>query len=142
MKDIDVSSLCEHHLLPFAGKVSNSCINASNLHGTDGSKHIRVGYMPSGKVIGLSKLARIADMFTRRLQIQERLTREIATAVVEVLSPKGVMVVMESQHLYMAMRGVRKPGAITITRCMLGCFQTRANLRSEFCNLAMGKRTV
>nr|POE72823.1 gtp cyclohydrolase 1 [Quercus suber] len=116
VRDIDVYSLCEHHLVPFTGKM-------------------HIGYVPSRRVIGLSKLARIADMFSRRLQVQERLTKQVALALSEVLKPQGVAVVMESSHLCMVMRGVEKAGAITTTSCMLGAMRRRAKTREEFLNL-------
>lgn len=96
---------------------------------------MHIGYIPSVNVIGLSKLARIADMFSRRLQIQERLTTEIANAIMETLKPQGVAIVMESSHLCMVMRGVEKSSASTITSCMLGCFERKSKTRNEFLSL-------
>ncbi|EJT70117.1 GTP cyclohydrolase 1 [Gaeumannomyces tritici R3-111a-1] len=116
IKDIEIFSMCEHHLVPFTGKM-------------------HIGYIPSNSVIGLSKLPRIAEMFSRRLQIQERLTKEVANAVMEILKPQGVAVVMESSHLCMVMRGVEKSTATTITSCVLGCFEGRERTRNEFLNL-------
>ncbi|PMD21760.1 GTP cyclohydrolase I [Hyaloscypha hepaticicola] len=116
VKDIEVFSLCEHHMVPFTGKM-------------------HIGYIPDRDVIGISKLPRIADMFSRRLQIQERLTKDVAHAVMEILKPQGVAVVMESSHLCMVMRGVEKTSATTITSCVLGCIEKREKTRNEFFSL-------
>jgi GTP cyclohydrolase I len=119
VKDIELYSMCEHHLLPFIGRA-------------------HVAYIPNGKVIGLSKMARIVDVFARRLQIQENLTTQVADALMDVLSPEGVAVVIEAKHLCMMMRGVEKQNSIMKTSCLLGCFKDSATTRSEFLSL-LGK---
>ena len=115
VKDIEFFSMCEHHLLPFYGKA-------------------HVAYLPNGKVIGLSKIPRIVDIFARRLQVQERLTQEIAEVLQEILKPRGVGVIMEAQHLCMMMRGIEKQNSSTVTSAMVGCFQKKET-RAEFLSL-------
>ena len=113
VKDIDFSSLCEHHMLPFFGRA-------------------HVAYIPDGKVVGLSKIPRIVEMFARRLQVQERMTKQIADLIQEVLHPKGVAVVVEGAHMCSMMRGVKKPNASMTTSTMLGCFRENPKTRAEF----------
>ena len=116
VKDIEYFSLCEHHLLPFFG-------------------HVHVAYIPSGKIIGLSKIPRMVDLFARRLQVQERLTQEITQTIEKVLKPKGVAVVIEGQHMCMQMRGVQKTSAYMTTSHMVGIFRKDAKTRKEFLDL-------
>ena len=116
VRDIELYSMCEHHLLPFIGKC-------------------HVGYLPKGRVIGLSKVARIVDIFARRFQIQENLTTQIAEAIMELVEPAGVGVVVEAQHLCMMMRGVQKQNSKMTTSCMLGAFRDSSQTRSEFLTL-------
>ncbi|KAJ3103966.1 hypothetical protein HDU97_009621 [Phlyctochytrium planicorne] len=163
VKNIDIFSLCEHHMVPFVGKwcglvrrlhsggdvrlrcvhvaqlslsltekdvVNSQTISPPNLH-----NQVSIGYIPNKRVLGLSKLARIAEMFSRRLQVQERLTKQIAFALQDALQPQGVAVTMEASHMCMVMRGVEKPGSSTITSCMLGVFREDSKTREEFLRL-------
>jgi GTP cyclohydrolase I len=116
VKDIEFFSLCEHHLLPFFGKA-------------------HIAYLPNGKVIGLSKIPRVVDVFARRLQVQERLTTEIADAISDAINPQGVAVIVEAQHLCMMMRGVEKQHSATVTSAMRGVFKTQLQTRNEFLSL-------
>ncbi len=116
VRDIEFYSMCEHHLLPFFGRV-------------------HVAYIPQGKVMGLSKIPRIVDVFARRLQVQERLTRQIAEAIEDAIHPQGVAVTMDAQHLCMMMRGVGKQLSKTVTSAMLGVFKTQMQTRNEFLSL-------
>ena len=116
VRDVEFFSLCEHHLIPFFGRA-------------------HVAYLPNGKVIGLSKIPRIIDMFSRRLQVQERLTRQIAETVKEILEPIGVAVIMEGQHMCMQMRGVEKQNSLTTTSSMLGKFRESDRTRAEFLSI-------
>jgi len=120
VKDIEFYSLCEHHMLPFYGRV-------------------HVAYIPDGRIIGLSKIPRIVDMFARRLQVQERMTSQIAEAIQEVLHPKGVGVVADAAHLCMMMRGVQKQNSSTMTSCLVGSFRSDPRTRSEFLDLVRNK---
>jgi GTP cyclohydrolase I len=116
VKNIELYSLCEHHLAPFFGKA-------------------HVAYIPNGKIVGLSKIARVVDVFARRLQVQERLTMQVAHAIDEVLKPRGVAVVVEAAHLCMMMRGVEKQNSSTVTSCLLGLFRSDERTRAEFLKL-------
>lgn len=120
VKDIEFFSMCEHHMLPFYGKA-------------------HVAYIPNGKVIGLSKIPRIVDVFARRLQVQERMTQEIAQTLMDILKPKGVAVACEAQHFCMMMRGVEKQHSATVTSAMLGEFRERKDTRDEFLSLIRGR---
>jgi GTP cyclohydrolase I len=119
VKDIEVYSLCEHHLAPFFGRA-------------------HVAYIPSDKIVGLSKLARVVDIYARRLQVQERLTMQVAHAINEVMKPRGVAVVIEASHLCMMMRGVEKQNSRTVTSCLLGLFRKDERTRTEFLKLVRG----
>ena len=120
VKDIEMFSLCEHHMLPFFGKV-------------------HIAYIPKGRVIGLSKLPRLVDIFARRLQVQERMTTQIAETIQNVIQPQGVGVVIEARHLCMMMRGVEKQHSATVTSAMLGCFRDERPTREEFLSLLRNK---
>nr|NIQ00560.1 GTP cyclohydrolase I FolE [Nitrospinaceae bacterium]NIR54656.1 GTP cyclohydrolase I FolE [Nitrospinaceae bacterium]NIS85073.1 GTP cyclohydrolase I FolE [Nitrospinaceae bacterium]NIT81890.1 GTP cyclohydrolase I FolE [Nitrospinaceae bacterium]NIU44154.1 GTP cyclohydrolase I FolE [Nitrospinaceae bacterium] len=120
LKDIDLFSLCEHHLLPFSGKC-------------------HVAYIPNGKIIGLSKIPRVVEAFSRRLQVQERLTTQIADCLYNILQPIGVAVVVDALHLCMSMRGVEKQNSYTTTSSMLGEFKSNASTRGEFLSLIAGR---
>lgn len=121
VKDIDFYSMCEHHLLPFFGKV-------------------HIAYIPDGKIVGLSKIPRVVDIFARRLQVQERMTQEIADTLDKYLNPRGVAVVVEAYHMCMMMRGVQKQNSITTTSAMHGIFKEDARTRTEFLDLIAQKR--
>ena len=120
VKDIEVYSLCEHHMLPFFGKA-------------------HVAYIPDGKIVGLSKIPRVVDAYSRRLQVQERLTLEIRDAIQRVLNPKGVAVVIEASHMCMQMRGVQKQNSVTTSSAFTGLFMTNDSTRKEFINLIQAK---
>ncbi len=122
VRDIDLFSLCEHHILPIIGRA-------------------HVAYIPDGRVIGLSKIARLVEMYARRLQVQERLTAQIADALMGLLKPKGVAVVIEATHMCMVMRGVQKPGSWTSTSALRGIFATDGKTRQEFMNLIQHRPT-
>jgi len=115
VKDVEMFSLCEHHILPFFGKV-------------------HIAYIPKGKVVGLSKIARLVEVFSRRLQVQERMTRQIADAIQDAIAPQGVGVVIEARHLCMMMRGIEKQNSSTVTSAMVGCFRQKET-RAEFLSL-------
>lgn len=121
VRDISFCSMCEHHLLPFTG-------------------HAHIGYIPNGKVVGLSKLARVVEVIARRPQVQERLTEQVANLLVEELEVKGVAVVVEASHSCMTIRGVRKPGSMTVTSSMKGLFRSHLSSRSEIMQLIYGRR--
>lgn len=121
IKDIDFYSMCEHHMLPFFGKV-------------------HVAYLPKGKIVGISKMARLTDVFARRLQVQERMTTQIASLLMEKLKPEGVGVVVSAEHLCMRMRGVEKQNSYVVTSAMLGVFREKQETRDEFMNLIGHRR--
>ncbi len=119
LNDIPFYSLCEHHLVPFFGKAA-------------------IGYIPNGKIVGLSKLPRLLDRFARSFQNQERITQQVANSLMDLLDPVGVAVVLQAEHLCMAMRGVQKPGVVTMTSCMLGSFREHPETRAEFMKFVQG----
>jgi GTP cyclohydrolase I len=121
VRDIEMYSLCEHHLVPFFGRVN-------------------VGYIPQGRILGLSKIARLVEVFARRLQVQERLTHEIAHAIQDAIQPRGVAVVIEARHLCMMSRGVEKQNSQMVTSCVLGAFRQDRGTRQEFMDLLSGGR--
>ena len=123
VKDIELYSLCEHHMLPFFGKA-------------------HVAYLPAGRVVGLSKLPRLVDMFARRLQVQERLTNQIAQTIQEVVKPRGVGVVIEARHFCMMMRGVGKQNSVAVSSCMLGEFRSNRATRDEFLSLVRSRTNL
>ena len=123
VKDIELYSLCEHHMLPFFGKA-------------------HVAYLPDKRVVGLSKLPRLVDMFSRRLQVQERLTNQIAQTIQEVVQPRGVGVVIEARHFCMMMRGVGKQNSVAVSSCMLGDFRTNRATRDEFLSLVRSRSNL
>ena len=121
MKDVDFYSMCEHHLLPFFGKA-------------------HIAYLPKGRIVGISKLARLVDVFARRLQVQERMTTQIASLLMEKLTPEGVAVVVEAEHLCMRMRGVEKQNSYVVTSAMFGVFREKQETRDEFMTLIGHRR--
>ena len=123
VKDIELYSLCEHHMLPFFGKA-------------------HVAYLPEGRVVGLSKLPRLVDMYSRRLQVQERLTNQIAKTIQDVVKPRGVGVVIEARHLCMMMRGVGKQNSVAVSSCMLGEFRSNRATRDEFLSLVRSRTNL
>jgi GTP cyclohydrolase I len=123
VKDIELYSMCEHHMLPFFGKA-------------------HVAYLPAGRVVGLSKLPRLVDMFARRLQVQERLTSQIAKTIEDVIKPRGVGVVIEARHLCMMMRGVGKQNSVAVSSCMLGEFRSNRATRDEFLSLVRSRTNL
>jgi GTP cyclohydrolase I len=116
VRDVEMYSMCEHHMLPFFGRC-------------------HIAYLPSQKIVGLSKLARLVEVYSRRLQVQERLTTQVAKAINDIVEPRGVGVVIEAQHLCMMMRGIEKQNSLAVTSCMLGQFRTDARTRTEFLSL-------
>lgn len=144
VRDIEIFSMCEHHMVPFMGKVCQSIILfylVPSICGPADTFKIHIGYIPNNQVLGLSKLARIAEVFARRLQVQERLTQQVADAINQVLQPKGVAVVIECAHMCMVMRGIQKPGAMTTTCSRIGLLQDDRKAREEFNTLlSVGQR--
>ena len=138
VRNIDIHSLCEHHMVPFSGKVSHIEQPFWSFYFYNLCYQVHIAYIPSGKILGLSKLARIANLYSRRFQVQERLTRQIAEAIQTAVAPLGVAVMVEASHMCMVMRGVEKAGSSTVTSTLLGAFEKDKDLRKEFFGLVNG----